>query len=251
MKWNALGLDEELKSLGLRSPALGEHEFDSESHIGTRGTELGAIDRRILRGAPTLVNTQPRATGGDPRDGVSHGFSIQTLLGRPVARGRRRTFPAVGDNDGPFGRCLELIREINVCNPQRECRRIRRLVVAETDHRQPLIGKTNQLSTVADEGAAVMDFAQATIVAYGQARGVLERLAPAGGNVVIGQVVHIHLDDELVNDRLHIDYSKLRAIGRLGGPGYATTRERFAMPRGRAALAARDDARDDGHEEIR
>ena len=79
--------------------------------------------------------------------------------------------------------------------------------------------------------------------------------APAGGNVVIGQVVHIHLDDELVNDRLHIDYSKLRAIGRLGGPGYATTRERFAMPRGRAALAARDDARDDarhsGHEEIR
>ena len=59
---------------------------------------------------------------------------------------------------------------------------------------------------------------------------------PAGGNVVIGRVVHIYLDDALVNERLHIDAERLRAIGRMGGLGYATTRERFELPPNRAAL---------------
>lgn len=60
--------------------------------------------------------------------------------------------------------------------------------------------------------------------------------APAGGNVVIGQVVHVHLDDAIVNDRLHIDPASLRAIGRMGGLGYCTTRQRFEMPMGPGAL---------------
>lgn len=59
---------------------------------------------------------------------------------------------------------------------------------------------------------------------------------PAGGNIVIGQVVHVHLADGLANERLHIDPERLAAIGRMGGTGYCRTRERFTMPMGREAL---------------
>jgi flavin reductase (DIM6/NTAB) family NADH-FMN oxidoreductase RutF len=57
-----------------------------------------------------------------------------------------------------------------------------------------------------------------------------------GGNIVIGRVVHIHLADDLVNERLHVDPDRLRAIGRLGGLAYCRTTDRFDMPMGRAAL---------------
>jgi flavin reductase (DIM6/NTAB) family NADH-FMN oxidoreductase RutF len=59
---------------------------------------------------------------------------------------------------------------------------------------------------------------------------------PGGGNVVIGEVVHIVIDDEVVNSRLHIDPAKLAAVGRMGGLMYCTTRDVFEMVRGRAAL---------------
>ncbi len=59
---------------------------------------------------------------------------------------------------------------------------------------------------------------------------------PAGGNIVIGQVVHIWLADGLTDGRLHTDPAKLDAIGRMGGLGYCTTHERFEMPMGRTAL---------------
>jgi flavin reductase (DIM6/NTAB) family NADH-FMN oxidoreductase RutF len=59
---------------------------------------------------------------------------------------------------------------------------------------------------------------------------------PAGGNIVIGRVVHVHLADGLANERLHIDPERLAAIGRMGGLGYCRTRERFTMPMGREAL---------------
>lgn len=58
----------------------------------------------------------------------------------------------------------------------------------------------------------------------------------AGGNVVLGEVVHIHLDDEIVNDRLHVDPDKLDLIARMGGLGYARTRDRFELPPGKPAL---------------
>lgn len=69
------------------------------------------------------------------------------------------------------------------------------------------------------------------------------RLAPgvgAGGNVVVGRVVHVHADDRIINSRLHVDPSALDAIGRMGGLGYCTTRDRFEMPMGRAAMGPRD-----------
>lgn len=68
----------------------------------------------------------------------------------------------------------------------------------------------------------------------------LNRNAPQGGNVVIGEVVHVYVRDELVNERLHTDPAKLRAIGRMGGAGYCSTQGRFEMPMGRAALELPD-----------
>lgn len=60
--------------------------------------------------------------------------------------------------------------------------------------------------------------------------------AAAGGNIVIGQVVHVFVRDDAVNDRLHVDPAVLDTIGRMGGLEYCTTRERFRMPMGRSAL---------------
>jgi flavin reductase (DIM6/NTAB) family NADH-FMN oxidoreductase RutF len=56
---------------------------------------------------------------------------------------------------------------------------------------------------------------------------------PAGGNIVIGRVVHVHAADGLVNDRLHVDPARLDAVGRMGGLSYCTTRDRFELPMGR------------------
>jgi flavin reductase (DIM6/NTAB) family NADH-FMN oxidoreductase RutF len=59
---------------------------------------------------------------------------------------------------------------------------------------------------------------------------------PAGGNIVIGRVVHVHARDGLINERRHVDPAAMQAIGRMGGLGYCRTRERFEMPMGRPAL---------------
>lgn len=57
-----------------------------------------------------------------------------------------------------------------------------------------------------------------------------------GGNIVLGEVVHVYVRDDLINERLHTDPAKLDAIGRMGGLTYCRTRDRFEMPMGRAAL---------------
>ena len=61
--------------------------------------------------------------------------------------------------------------------------------------------------------------------------------APMGGNLVIGEVLAVHVhDDELINERSHVAPARLDAIGRMGGLDYCTTRDRFTMPRGTEAL---------------
>lgn len=60
--------------------------------------------------------------------------------------------------------------------------------------------------------------------------------APAGGNIVIGRVVHVFVRDDLINERFHIDPQRLDAIGRMGGLGYTRTRDRFEMPMSREAM---------------
>jgi flavin reductase (DIM6/NTAB) family NADH-FMN oxidoreductase RutF len=59
---------------------------------------------------------------------------------------------------------------------------------------------------------------------------------PGGGNLVLGEVVHIWVDDALVKNGLAIDPDALRTIGRMGGISYSRTRETFEMPSGREAL---------------
>ena len=63
---------------------------------------------------------------------------------------------------------------------------------------------------------------------------------PGGGNLVLGEVVFMHVDDTLLDAAWHVDPDALRAIGRMGGPEYCRTRDRFALPRGRAALSEGD-----------
>lgn len=60
--------------------------------------------------------------------------------------------------------------------------------------------------------------------------------APGAGNIVIGEVVHVFVRDDLISERMHIDPARLDAVGRMGGLGYARTRDRFELPRGQAVL---------------
>lgn len=67
--------------------------------------------------------------------------------------------------------------------------------------------------------------------------------AAAGGNIVIGQVVHAFVRDDLINSRFHTDPSRLKAIGRMGGISYCRTGDRFDMPMGAASLRTGGDDR--------
>lgn len=60
--------------------------------------------------------------------------------------------------------------------------------------------------------------------------------AAGSGNLVLGEVVHIHIADSVLNERGRIDPAHLDAIGRMGGLDYCRTRDRFTMPRGREAV---------------
>ena len=50
--------------------------------------------------------------------------------------------------------------------------------------------------------------------------------------IVVGEVRYLHVRDELVDpEKMYIDAEKLRAVGRMGGMGYARTSDRFEMKR--------------------
>lgn len=53
---------------------------------------------------------------------------------------------------------------------------------------------------------------------------------PLGGSIVLGEVLRFHIADEIVQD-YKIDPDLLRAIGRMGGPTYVRTTDRFDMMR--------------------
>lgn len=54
---------------------------------------------------------------------------------------------------------------------------------------------------------------------------------PYAGNVCIGEVLCFHVASDVLKSDGLVDAEKLDLIGRLGGLDYATTRERFSMPR--------------------
>ena len=62
--------------------------------------------------------------------------------------------------------------------------------------------------------------------------------APVGGNIVIGRVVHVWVREDLLSERFHTDQAALAAVGRIGGLGYCTTRERFELKPDRSSLDA-------------
>lgn len=53
---------------------------------------------------------------------------------------------------------------------------------------------------------------------------------PLGGSMVFGEVIRFHLNDEIA-EGFKIDPDRLNAIGRMGGPTYTRTRDRFDMQR--------------------
>jgi len=59
---------------------------------------------------------------------------------------------------------------------------------------------------------------------------------PSGGNIVIGRVVSVFVDDAVVDGRYRIDPAALDAVGRMAGLTYCTTRDRFDLPWGRDAM---------------
>ncbi|HUA98125.1 MAG TPA: flavin reductase family protein [Terracidiphilus sp.] len=56
---------------------------------------------------------------------------------------------------------------------------------------------------------------------------------PGGGNLVLGDVLRIHVQEDILMDGYKIDPDKLNAIGRMGGPTYVRTHDRFEMQRPR------------------
>ncbi|MDQ2899240.1 MAG: flavin reductase family protein [Acidobacteriota bacterium] len=53
---------------------------------------------------------------------------------------------------------------------------------------------------------------------------------PLGGSIVLGEVIRFHVSDEIF-DNFKIDPDKLKPIGRMGGPTYTRTTDRFDMER--------------------
>lgn len=54
---------------------------------------------------------------------------------------------------------------------------------------------------------------------------------PASANLVIGEVVLIHVSDEVLDDKGHVDPRKLKSIARLGGDYYCRTSDLFTLAR--------------------
>jgi flavin reductase (DIM6/NTAB) family NADH-FMN oxidoreductase RutF len=56
---------------------------------------------------------------------------------------------------------------------------------------------------------------------------------PLGGSIVIGEILRFHVDEALFDD-FKIDPDRLRPIGRMGGPSYTRTTDRFDLIRPKA-----------------
>jgi flavin reductase (DIM6/NTAB) family NADH-FMN oxidoreductase RutF len=56
---------------------------------------------------------------------------------------------------------------------------------------------------------------------------------PGGGSLVLGDVLRFHVLESLLMDGLKVDPDMLNAIGRMGGPTYTRTHDRFEMQRPR------------------
>lgn len=55
---------------------------------------------------------------------------------------------------------------------------------------------------------------------------------PSSGNIVLGEVVCVHADEGVINDRYHVDLARINPVARLGGDWYCTVGTRFELGRG-------------------
>jgi flavin reductase (DIM6/NTAB) family NADH-FMN oxidoreductase RutF len=60
---------------------------------------------------------------------------------------------------------------------------------------------------------------------------------PGGGSIVVGRIVHIHVDDEVIFGGDKIDLQKLQPVGRLAGPSYCHVTDVFEMVRPQSQLS--------------
>ena len=54
---------------------------------------------------------------------------------------------------------------------------------------------------------------------------------PGGGSMVVGTVVHMHIDESVYRDNNHIDIAAYKPVGRLAGSGYTRVTDLFDMGR--------------------
>jgi flavin reductase (DIM6/NTAB) family NADH-FMN oxidoreductase RutF len=54
---------------------------------------------------------------------------------------------------------------------------------------------------------------------------------PGGANIVVGEIVHMFLDDGILNDRGLADASLMDLVGRMGGDTYCRTQDVFPLAR--------------------
>lgn len=55
---------------------------------------------------------------------------------------------------------------------------------------------------------------------------------PFNRSLITGEIVHLHIRDDLIDEKLHVDVAGLDLVGRMHGSGwYTTTRERFQVDR--------------------
>ena len=54
---------------------------------------------------------------------------------------------------------------------------------------------------------------------------------PGGANIVIGSIVHVHINDDVIGAKGLVDPDLLDAVGRMGGLSYCRTKDRFDLPR--------------------
>jgi flavin reductase (DIM6/NTAB) family NADH-FMN oxidoreductase RutF len=62
---------------------------------------------------------------------------------------------------------------------------------------------------------------------------------PGGSTLVVGRIVHLHVDPSVLVDGDKIDLARLRPIGRLSGSGYCRVTDRFEMKRPPSQIARR------------
>ena len=54
---------------------------------------------------------------------------------------------------------------------------------------------------------------------------------PGGANLVIGRIVAIHINDDVLDEQGRADPARIDTVGRLGGDCYTRTTDRFDMDR--------------------